>query len=159
MLDSKMKVFHHQTLTVVLCGRLTDGFTSLTNNELPHRKHKLRTALNAAPEGMKWFVKTETFAKPYPEVKQYLEEHREWVRSLREKGSVSIASGYRVDENGRPGGGGLVSILLCTRHSITTYLSIYNLSTSHHIFATDDICSFRLHHGRKVCKNRPFGFE
>eukprot|EP00956_Cyclotella_meneghiniana_P022792 scaffold43448_cov51-Cyclotella_meneghiniana.AAC.14 len=103
-----MKVFHHQTLTVVLCRRLTDGFTSLTNNELPHRKHKLRTALNAAPEGMKWFVKTETFAKPYPEVKQYLEEHREGGRSLREKGSVSIASGYRVDENGRPGGGGLM---------------------------------------------------
>ena len=78
-----MKVFYHQTLTVVLCGRLTDGFTSLTNNELPHRKHKLRTALNAAPEGMKWFVKTETFAKPYPEVKQYLEEHREWLERRR----------------------------------------------------------------------------
>ena len=154
-----MKVSHHQTLTVVLCGRLTDGFTSLTNNELPHRKHKLRTALNAAPEGMKWFVKTETFAKPYPEVKQYLKEHREWVKSLREKGSVSIASGYRVDENGRPGGGGLVSSSYAHVIPSRQYLSIYNLSTSQHIFATDDICSFRLHHGRRVCKNRPFGFE
>lgn len=69
----------------------------------------IKASLHAAPEGMKWFVKTETFSKPYPEVKQYLEEHRRWVRLLREEGNVKIASGYRVDENDKPGGGGLVS--------------------------------------------------
>ena len=42
-------------------------------------------------------------------LKSYLEEGQEWVRSLREKGSMSIASGYRVDENCLPRGGGLMS--------------------------------------------------
>ena len=63
---------------------------------------------------MYWFVKTEQFCKPFPEVKLHLEAHRAWVRSLREQAnntgqlSVSIVSGYRVDENDKPGGGGLM---------------------------------------------------
>eukprot|EP00970_Alexandrium_tamarense_P008753 scaffold1693_cov263-Alexandrium_tamarense.AAC.7 len=65
----------------------------------------------SAPNGMHWFVKTETFSKPFPQVKSYLEAHREWVRCLREKNEgeqQTIVSGYRVDANDRPGGGGLL---------------------------------------------------
>ncbi|KAL7430424.1 hypothetical protein ACHAXH_002775, partial [Discostella pseudostelligera] len=59
-----------------------------------------------------WFVKTEQFCKPYPEVKIHLEAHRAWVRSIREQSndehSVPIVSGYCVDRNDKPGGGGLM---------------------------------------------------
>ncbi|KAL7540141.1 hypothetical protein ACHAWF_006606, partial [Thalassiosira exigua] len=67
--------------------------------------------LNEAPDGLEWFVKTEQFCKPFPEVKPHLEAHRAWVRSLREQNNQqqqTIVSGYRVDENDRPGGGGLM---------------------------------------------------
>jgi uncharacterized protein YciI len=37
----------------------------------------------------------------------HLEAHRAWVRQLRERG-VLISSGYLVDGDGRPGGGGLL---------------------------------------------------
>lgn len=74
-----------------------------------------RTRLQAAPEGMQWFVKTEQFCKPFPEVKPHLENHRAWVRSLREEqdendndDDVILVSGYRVDAEGKPGGGGLM---------------------------------------------------
>ena len=69
-----------------------------------------KLALYAAPDGMKWFVKTEQFCKPYPQVKPYLEAHREWVQKLREENTAQqiIVSGYRVDENDKPGGGGLM---------------------------------------------------
>jgi uncharacterized protein YciI len=70
--------------------------------------------LNSAPDGMHWFVKTEQFHKSlaFVEIKPHLEAHRAWVRSLREdRGNGrarTIVSGYRVDENDRPGGGGLM---------------------------------------------------
>eukprot|EP00980_Cylindrotheca_fusiformis_P023470 scaffold10507_cov128-Cylindrotheca_fusiformis.AAC.3 len=54
-----------------------------------------------------WFCKTETFKQPYPKVKPYLEEHVQWVNKLRAEG-YCITSGYRVDSEGRPGGGGLM---------------------------------------------------
>ena len=56
----------------------------------------------------KWYCKTEQFKRPYPEVKRYLEEHKEWVQELRENKDVCITSGYRVDRDGKPGGGGLM---------------------------------------------------
>jgi len=55
-----------------------------------------------------WFCKTERFSRPFPEVKPYLEEHEKWVQSLRETQDVCIVSGYRVDDQGKPGGGGLM---------------------------------------------------
>merc|ERR1719491_400776 len=58
-------------------------------------------------EGETWFVETEVFVLPFPEVRHHLEEHREWVANLRSRG-YCITSGYRVDEEGRPGGGGLM---------------------------------------------------
>ena len=40
-------------------------------------------------------------------VKPHLEAHRAWVATLREEG-YPITSGYRVDAQGKPGGGGLM---------------------------------------------------
>lgn len=54
-----------------------------------------------------WFCKTETFKRPFLEVKPYLEEHKQWVTNLRAQG-YCITSGYRVDSEGKPGGGGLM---------------------------------------------------
>lgn len=56
---------------------------------------------------MPWFVKTETFRFPAPQVAPSLAAHRAWVRRLRQQG-VRISSGYLVDGAGRPGGGGLL---------------------------------------------------
>lgn len=58
-------------------------------------------------KGDLWFVKTEKFILGYLEVKPYLEAHRAWVADLRLNGCC-ITSGYRVDGNGQPGGGGLM---------------------------------------------------
>ena len=54
-----------------------------------------------------WFVKTEQFLRPYSAMKPHLESHRRWVEKLRGEGVV-ISSGYLVDGEGRPGGGGLL---------------------------------------------------
>lgn len=56
---------------------------------------------------MPWFVKQETFLRPYSAMKPHLEAHRAWVEQLRADGLV-ISSGYLVDGEGRPGGGGLL---------------------------------------------------
>ena len=43
-------------------------------------------------------------------MKPYLEKHKEWVQRLRTRprDPVCITSGYRVDADGKPGGGGLM---------------------------------------------------
>ncbi|KAK7238937.1 hypothetical protein SO694_00026221 [Aureococcus anophagefferens] len=61
------------------------------------------TALRAT----RWFVKTEQFCAPFPVVKPHLEAHRAWVTELRD-GGATITSGYRVDAEGKPGGGGML---------------------------------------------------
>jgi uncharacterized protein YciI len=63
----------------------------------------------AAPDGLSWFVKTERFVShmAFPQIRPHLEAHKEWVAALRAEGRV-ITSGYRVDADGRPGGGGLM---------------------------------------------------
>ncbi|CAK0818161.1 unnamed protein product [Prorocentrum cordatum] len=65
-----------------------------------------RAARAAVPAGHAWFVKTETFSRPFPEVIG-VEAHRAWVAALREEGAV-VTSGYRVDSEGKPGGGGML---------------------------------------------------
>ena len=37
-----------------------------------HEQRRYNIALQAVPGGMQWFVKTEQFCKPYPQVKPYL---------------------------------------------------------------------------------------
>ena len=56
---------------------------------------------------MPWFVKQETFLRPYAAMKPHLAAHRAWVEQLRQEGVV-ISSGYLVDGEGQPGGGGLL---------------------------------------------------
>jgi uncharacterized protein YciI len=56
---------------------------------------------------MPWFVKTETLRLPPAEARPHLAAHRAWVAELRAQG-VRICSGYLVDGDGRPGGGGLL---------------------------------------------------
>jgi hypothetical protein len=108
-------------LLLAIIGMFTDGF--ITHRVDIHYGVN-HPPLRAAPEGMKWFVKIETFAKPYPQVKHYLEQHRGWVRSIRENGHIKIASGYRVDGNDKPGGGGLVSAqLMCCLKKLIRVLS------------------------------------
>eukprot|EP00534_Pseudo-nitzschia_fraudulenta_P015671 CAMPEP_0201247082 /NCGR_PEP_ID=MMETSP0852-20130820/52890_1 /ASSEMBLY_ACC=CAM_ASM_000632 /TAXON_ID=183588 /ORGANISM="Pseudo-nitzschia fraudulenta, Strain WWA7" /LENGTH=412 /DNA_ID=CAMNT_0047545433 /DNA_START=12 /DNA_END=1250 /DNA_ORIENTATION=- len=60
--------------------------------------------------GESWFCKTERFktSLAFPEIKPHLDAHTEWVKSVRDAGEVCIVSGYRVDAEGRPGGGGLM---------------------------------------------------
>ena len=45
--------------------------------------------------------------KAFPEIRPHLEAHKEWVDDLRSDG-YPITSGYRVDAEGKPGGGGLM---------------------------------------------------
>jgi uncharacterized protein YciI/GNAT superfamily N-acetyltransferase len=54
-----------------------------------------------------WFCKTERFQRPFPEVRPHLEAHKAWVLELRRQGHC-VTSGYRVDADGKPGGGGLM---------------------------------------------------
>ena len=56
---------------------------------------------------MAWFIKTETFRLPRPQLLAHLQAHHAWVTQLRQQGVV-ISSGYLVDQAGRPGGGGLL---------------------------------------------------
>ena len=61
---------------------------------------------------MPWFIKTETFtqqtaALPMEQKRPHLEAHRRWVTSQCDSGR-RIHSGYLVDGEKRPGGGGLL---------------------------------------------------
>jgi uncharacterized protein YciI len=56
---------------------------------------------------MPWFIKQETFLRPHSELRQTLQAHRTWVEKQRREG-MRISSGYLVDGEGRPGGGGLL---------------------------------------------------
>ena len=104
-------------VSFVSLNRRSKSFNLLPRKH--HNDHEQLIVLKSAPDDMHWFVKTEQFCKPFPEVKPHLEAHREWVRSLRGEQSdntnqgtttqqQTIVSGYRVDENDRPGGGGLM---------------------------------------------------
>jgi uncharacterized protein YciI len=61
----------------------------------------------APPATMPWFVKHETFRCPHAAMRPHLAAHRAWVEELRSRG-VRIASGYLVDSENKPGGGGLL---------------------------------------------------
>ena len=56
---------------------------------------------------MPWFIKRETFRLPHAQLRPHLAAHRAWVAEQRERG-VRISSGYLVDGEGKPGGGGLL---------------------------------------------------
>ena len=61
---------------------------------------------------MRWFIKTELFTVEAMKFslqkrQKYIKEHISWVKKLHSTG-VKISSGYLVDKNGIPGGGGLL---------------------------------------------------
>ena len=61
---------------------------------------------------MPWFIKQETFtaamrALPSEQRRRHCEDHRAWVESQRSSG-LRIASGFLVDGDHKPGGGGLL---------------------------------------------------
>ena len=56
---------------------------------------------------MAWFIKSETFRRPREEVEPHRLAHLAWVKELQRQG-LRISSGYLVDGQGRPGGGGLL---------------------------------------------------
>jgi uncharacterized protein YciI len=56
---------------------------------------------------MAWYIKTEAFRLPHDAVIPHLQEHHRWVERLRREGR-RVSSGYLVDDQGRPGGGGLL---------------------------------------------------
>ena len=63
---------------------------------------------------MPWFIKTEQFTsetkKLLPKMRRkYLEQHYSWVCKLNDSG-ITISSGYLVDKDHSPGGGGLLII-------------------------------------------------
>lgn len=94
----------------IALGRSATGLAFLLAPPLRLRRagSAAAAAVRTLPaEGESWFVKTEVFVRPFPEVRPHLEEHRRWVTDLRSRG-YCITSGYRVDEEGRPGGGGLM---------------------------------------------------
>ncbi|MFM8525815.1 MAG: hypothetical protein ACKOCM_09370 [Cyanobacteriota bacterium] len=69
---------------------------------------------------MPWFVKTETFNAAFlaldrAERSAHLSAHRAWVASLRLQ-ALPIASGFLVDGDRRPGGGGLL-LLQASSHA------------------------------------------
>lgn len=56
---------------------------------------------------MPWFIKHESFLWPREQLQPHLKAHRLWVQALQQQG-IPISSGYLVDGQGRPGGGGLL---------------------------------------------------
>ena len=63
---------------------------------------------------MRCFIKTERFTKETfklsnKERKVFLSKHKEWIAKLHSKG-IKASSGYLVNKNNQPGGGGLLII-------------------------------------------------
>ena len=61
---------------------------------------------------MPWFVKTEKFSKKAlslstSERKKYIKKHKLWIKELKAAGE-NLYSGYLINENKEPGGGGLL---------------------------------------------------
>ncbi len=61
---------------------------------------------------MPWFIKTETFTKTTQKLskkdrQKYIQKHKDWVIKKNNSG-LNIISGYLIDKNGNPGGGGIL---------------------------------------------------
>tara|TARA_Y100001968_G_scaffold34_1_gene32 strand:- start:227 stop:520 length:294 start_codon:yes stop_codon:yes gene_type:complete len=63
---------------------------------------------------MGFFIKTEKFTTKTIELskenkKAYINKHKEWISELKDSG-IEVISGYLVDKNRSPGGGGVLII-------------------------------------------------
>jgi len=88
-----------------------------------------------------WFCKTEQFKSSlsFPdEIKPHLAAHTKWVQNLREGGEVCIVSGYRVDAEGKPGGGGLMFL------AATSYEEAYELVSQNDPLIVNDCVDWEL---------------
>jgi uncharacterized protein YciI/ribosomal protein S18 acetylase RimI-like enzyme len=77
----------------------------ITISPLPDEEGRRQSS---SPLSQSWFIKTEQFCKPFPQVQPHLKAHVQWVQQLRATGTIGITSGYRVDAQGKPGGGGFM---------------------------------------------------
>jgi len=91
-----------------------NGHHPSDNRHLRRSWRALRRGITALGESdcrqnhpMPWFIKRETIRGAPAEVRSQLAAHRAWVMELRARG-VRISSGYLVDGEGQPGGGGLL---------------------------------------------------
>jgi len=62
---------------------------------------------------MRYFMKTERFTKiassePLSYRKEVIQEHKRWVQGLKDDKGMKVKSGYLVDGEGKPGGGGVL---------------------------------------------------
>jgi len=78
-----------------------------SSNSSNNNNNERNEVIEQPNKGESWFVKTEQFTKPFPVVKPHLEAHRQWVTELKSQG-YCVTSGYRVDSEGKPGGGGML---------------------------------------------------
>eukprot|EP00316_Scyphosphaera_apsteinii_P024809 CAMPEP_0119320664 /NCGR_PEP_ID=MMETSP1333-20130426/53063_1 /TAXON_ID=418940 /ORGANISM="Scyphosphaera apsteinii, Strain RCC1455" /LENGTH=145 /DNA_ID=CAMNT_0007327427 /DNA_START=72 /DNA_END=509 /DNA_ORIENTATION=+ len=88
----------------------SDTAFTASNAKLVHFPlHVNQHRMAAHSDRHQWFVKTEMFirTKSFSEIKPHLVAHKQWVAALRAEGQL-ITSGYRVDADGKPGGGGLM---------------------------------------------------
>jgi len=58
---------------------------------------------------MPWYIKTERFHAGAGDMGRHLAAHCRWVRQQQEQGRAMV-SGYLVDDQGQPGGGGLLAL-------------------------------------------------
>ena len=101
----------HGVATTELAGRLEFAH----HPSIRARRKTLSRTLPRDLPPMPWFVKTETIQVAPAAARPHLAAHRAWVAELRAQG-IRISSGYLVDGEGRPGGGGLL-LLEATDHA------------------------------------------
>ena len=94
----------------VQCGFTVNRPSSIVHGKDLWYELEYKMIRTLPSEAESWFVKTEQFKKPYPVVKPYLQQHTQWIQSLRTTNCkvYCVTSGYRVDSEGKPGGGGLM---------------------------------------------------
>jgi ribosomal protein S18 acetylase RimI-like enzyme/uncharacterized protein YciI len=89
----------------VNCGFQVNRVSSIVHGRERWYELELSIARRLPKKDESWYYKTERFKRPLPEMQPFLQEHKEWVLSLRRQG-FCITSGYRVDKEGQHGGGG-----------------------------------------------------
>ena len=91
----------------VNCGFQVNRVSPIIHGRERWYELELSLARRLPKKDESWYYKTERFKRPLLEMQPFLQEHKEWVLSLRRRG-FCITSGYRVDTEGQPGGSGLM---------------------------------------------------
>ena len=91
----------------VNCGFQVNRVSPIVHGRERWYELELPVARRVPKKEESWYCKTERYKRPFLEVQPYLQEHKEWILSLRRRG-YCVTSGYRVDKEGQPGCGGLM---------------------------------------------------